>query len=636
MLKKSLVLCFFVLAIASSLSAAVFSRMPENHWAWDSVKMLMDRGIFDQNDLKGFAGNRNMTRYEFAITYSRLLAYVAEKMEDGSILASKDDLAALDKLSQEFSSELALLGMRNEGLEKDLETVKNEISVLKSDMEEINKDWVNQTEKVKLSGNWLVKSTWKNHKNDWATNAYSGVARRGNSNNHAMESQIRYRFDAKIDENISMALRFRMLWKSLDDIGTPYNRGATWGVNGIGNDPVADNRVDTAFLKIKKLFNEKDEMFFGKEWYWIGHGMLINAFVDSVRYTRNFNGNLKLTGQYIYDRHFGTYKDDAATDFRGVWNLTAEKKCKDKYFYLALFAQDEPDLANDLNRQNNVTANTFTPPALVGNLALIPLGNTVGGQQSSDQRRDVEFGSSGNIGKCDTWTYDLAFVYSDYEAKIVSTVAAPAKNIERQGWQGFGAVNWKPNKEFKARLQYAFGDDENAGGYALVNDARYVYSHETPYEDLDRGNRFFTRGLQNMSDLKFQVEYTPKNAPKHYFRVVGDWLRELKDISRNDLAHYRAGNINGVIPAGFEMRNSRYDTFNNIGVADPKATMLQFEYRYQLSKSTKIKVGYATFDLTGDAQKPTAANGNTRIKAGRGLNNDFDYQLLWTEIYSVF
>ncbi|MEW6711242.1 MAG: hypothetical protein AB1403_15550, partial [Candidatus Riflebacteria bacterium] len=448
------------------------------------------------------------------------------------------------------------------------------------------------------------------------------AAQQGNANNHAMESQMRFRFDAQIDENISMGLRFRMFWKSLDSVTTGYARNATFGLNGIGAGSVADNRIDTAFLKIKKLFHKKDEMFFGKEWYWIGHGLLMNAFVDSVRYKRNFNKDFSLTGQYFYDRHTGNYKDNAAVDFRGVWNLTAEKKCKDKYYYMALFAQDEADLANDLNRQNRVAAMT--------------LGNVTAGHQSSDNRRDVEFGASGNIGRSDTWSFDAALVYSDYHADMVSTAVTPTIDINRQGWQGMGAINWKANKEFKARLQYAFGDDENAGGYALVNDARYVYSHETPYEDLDRGNTFFNRGLQNMSDLKFQVEYTPKSAPKHYFRLVGDWLTELDDISKNDLAHYRAGNINGVIPVGAELRNSAYDNFNNLGIADPKATMFQFEYRYELTKNTKIKVGYAVFDLTGDAQKPTAANGFSRIKAGRGLNNDYDYNLFWTEIYSVF
>ncbi|MEW6710201.1 MAG: S-layer homology domain-containing protein, partial [Candidatus Riflebacteria bacterium] len=161
MLKRSFLVCLLMLVITTSLSAAAFSRMPENHWAWESVQKLMDRGIFDQNNFKDFAGDRNMTRYEFAITYSRFLAHVAEKMGDGSLLATKDDLAALDQLNQEFASELALLGIRNEGLENDMAVVKEDVSTLKSEMVDINKAMVKQIEKVKLTGNWLTKATWK-------------------------------------------------------------------------------------------------------------------------------------------------------------------------------------------------------------------------------------------------------------------------------------------------------------------------------------------------------------------------------------------------------------------------------------------------------------------------------------------
>ena len=137
-----------------------------------------------------------------------------------------------------------------------------------------------------------------------------------------------------------------------------------------------------------------------------------------------------------------------------------------------------------------------------------------------------------------------------------------------------------------------------------------------------------------MSDLKFQIEYTPKHASKHYFRLVGDWLKELDDISKNDVAHHLAGNRNGVIPAGMELRNTSYDNFNNMGIADPSATMLQFEYQYHFSKNVTLRVGYINCDLTGSAQKLTATQ--AKIGAGRGLNNDYDYNLLWTDIYCTF
>jgi hypothetical protein len=406
------------------------------------------------------------------------------------------------------------------------------------------------------------------------------------------------------------------LHKNGDNVTGAYTRNSTWGLNGIGGPLGADNTVDTAFLKIKKLFSDRDEMFFGRGWYWIGHGMMMNAFLDRVQYKRAFNNDITLTAQYFYDRHTGSYKDNGDVDFRGVWNLYGEKVCNGRHHYLSLYAQDE---ANQAKRRMGAG---FT------------LGNTVAGHQSSDKRRDVEFGSSGRIGSSDKWSYDLSFVYTDYQADIVSTPAAPNIDVNLKGWQGMAALNWRANSQVKTKLQYAFGDDETVGGYALVNDARYVYSHETPYEDISRGNGWFNTGLRNMCDLKLQVEYTPENASKHYFRVVGDWLHERKDTVRNDLTHHLAGNSNGLIPAGADIRNTAYDRFNNLGIADPEVRMIQFEYRYALAKNVKIKVGYINCDVSGSAQKATATQ--ARIAAGRGLNNDYDYQLLWTEIYSTF
>jgi hypothetical protein len=137
-----------------------------------------------------------------------------------------------------------------------------------------------------------------------------------------------------------------------------------------------------------------------------------------------------------------------------------------------------------------------------------------------------------------------------------------------------------------------------------------------------------------MSDLKLQMEYAPARASKHYFRVAADWLRELDDIAKNDLTHHLAGNVNGVIPTGAELRNTSYDNFNNLGIANPSATMITFEYRYALTDNVKIKVGYINCDLTGEAQKATATQ--AKVSAGRGFNNDYDYNLLWTEVYCLF
>ncbi|MGC9318398.1 MAG: S-layer homology domain-containing protein [Armatimonadota bacterium] len=52
--------------------------VPFDHWAYDAVQMLMDRGIIIGYPKSGFHGDRPLTRYEFAMAISRLLQVLRE------------------------------------------------------------------------------------------------------------------------------------------------------------------------------------------------------------------------------------------------------------------------------------------------------------------------------------------------------------------------------------------------------------------------------------------------------------------------------------------------------------------------------------------------------------------------------
>ena len=53
---------------------AMFPDVPENHWAYEYVKGLCEKGIIEGYPDGTFGGNRNMTRYEFAAMLYRALA----------------------------------------------------------------------------------------------------------------------------------------------------------------------------------------------------------------------------------------------------------------------------------------------------------------------------------------------------------------------------------------------------------------------------------------------------------------------------------------------------------------------------------------------------------------------------------
>jgi len=341
--------------------------------------------------------------------------------------------------------------------------------------------------------------------------------------------------------------------------------------------------------------------------------------VDAIRYAKR-SGDVDVVFQTIYDRHRGSYKDDNAVDFRNVWNLNLGTKYRDHDLYMGIYGQDESDLAS----------------RRFGTLA-IPVLPLVNGAKTSDKRWDVEFGSKGPIGNNGHWDYDLGFVYTNYEADVVNNVGAAGDFIspEMQGWMGHVAVKWDSKKEWAAKLAFTMADDESVGAIALDNDQRYQDGIETPYEDISRGNNYFRNGLMNMTDVKLQAEYRPRNS-KHYFRLAGDFLNEMDETVSNDLAKFAQGEQSRALYAANAANNrlnSAYDRWNNFRISDAEAMVLTFEYRYQLAENTRIKVGYTNFEFLGDAHK---FDGVGKIAAGRGMANDFDYDMLWAEIYSRF
>ena len=615
-------------------SANPFSDVPFSHWAYDAVNKLAAKGILQGYPDGTFKGRKAVTRYALAMVTAKMLANVEQMLESGigTNLVTKSDLQTLEKLTVEFADELALLGVKVTALEDDMQVVKEDVSMLKRDVEGI-KDYMAKggMEKVKLSGDMLVRHTNLSHKNDWSRN-FAGVAgaRPGNSNNALTDSQIRFQFKANIDENITAVARWHVFTRDGNAVDaprfTPINGvGGAFGQNGIGNVTTTDNTVDLAYLHIKDMFRFGGDFTFGRNFYTAGHAMLLNDYVDAIRYYKR-SGDVDVVFQTIYDRHTGNYKDNGNVDFRNVWNLNLATKYRDHDLYLNFYNQDDASMA--IRRGINFVRQNTIPTA-----AQLAAGTLAA--QTEDKRYDIEFGSKGPIGNNGHWDYDLGFVYSNYEIDVANdatTAANPYINPEMKGWMGHAAVKWDSKKEWAAKLGYTFAQDESAGAIAIDNDKRYEDGIETPYEDISRGNMYFANGLMNMYDLKLQVEYRPRDS-KHYFRLAADWMDELDDTVTNDIARYNAGagRTNTAIPA--VKTNTAYDRYNNFGTSDANATVLTFEYRYQLAENTRIRVGYTAFDFTGDAQKNVGAGS---ISAGRGMNNDYDYNMMWAEIYSQF
>jgi hypothetical protein len=150
-----------------SSAAEMFADVPTDHWAYQAVNNLQERGIVIGYPDGTFGGKRAMTRYEFAVAIDRLVDWVNKSMagvgngngltedqvrqmiddrlanvatkDDLANLATKDDLRNLptkedletiQRLVSEFKDELSALGTNVDTLRRDLDSLKARVGAI--------------------------------------------------------------------------------------------------------------------------------------------------------------------------------------------------------------------------------------------------------------------------------------------------------------------------------------------------------------------------------------------------------------------------------------------------------------------------------------------------------------------------
>lgn len=104
---KKIYLIFIFIVLLATIEAAddkiIYKDIGKEHWAYNSVENLINKGIFSVNS-EFFNGDQKVSRSEFAVYLSSAL----NKMDDEK--ASKDDLMILENLIYEFSKDLNSYG----------------------------------------------------------------------------------------------------------------------------------------------------------------------------------------------------------------------------------------------------------------------------------------------------------------------------------------------------------------------------------------------------------------------------------------------------------------------------------------------------------------------------------------------
>lgn len=104
-------------SVATHAQAASFPDVPANHWAYQAVQDLADKGYVKGYPDGKFLGKRALTRYEFATTIDRMAQTVSDlsaQFKAGQPVTSptgtpvtQDDLNKINALVDSFKTQLA-------------------------------------------------------------------------------------------------------------------------------------------------------------------------------------------------------------------------------------------------------------------------------------------------------------------------------------------------------------------------------------------------------------------------------------------------------------------------------------------------------------------------------------------------
>ncbi len=116
-----------------SVSAEI-KDVPQDHWAYQSVKLLVDKGYLGLYADGTFQGTRAVDRYTLAMVVARLL----NEIGTGRIGATPEDVELLRALSGEFREELVLIASELEIFKNTLDEHEKAREVAQEDIAKLN------------------------------------------------------------------------------------------------------------------------------------------------------------------------------------------------------------------------------------------------------------------------------------------------------------------------------------------------------------------------------------------------------------------------------------------------------------------------------------------------------------------
>jgi Carbohydrate-selective porin, OprB family/S-layer homology domain len=209
-------------SVAQVTSVSQLSDVKTTDWAFTALQSLVERyGCIAGYPDKTYRGQRAMTRYEFAAGLNACLDKINELITAGlADKVSKEDLAALQRLQEEFAAELAALKGRVDKLEAQVTTLEAQ--------------QFSTTTKLNAIGIFALSGTANDQAGIKTNTTFSGRIRLNFDTSFTGKDRLRVRLQAgnitRFDSAIAAGLGGRMTRLAFDG-SSPVPAGGTAGDN---------------------------------------------------------------------------------------------------------------------------------------------------------------------------------------------------------------------------------------------------------------------------------------------------------------------------------------------------------------------------------------------------------------------
>ncbi len=270
-------------SVSQVSSASELEDVDPNVWAFQALKSLVERyACIEGYPSKKYLGNRPLSRYEFAAGLNTCLDKIGEQLAAATDpLATKEDLAVVQRLQEEFKTELATLRGRTDALEaKTKELEANQFSTTTK---------LNATGVFDINGGGGGGTITPLAQN-------GGAPISANAANTTFGGRVRLNFDAKLDKDTNDLLKIRVATFPALGQDTSATLGAgtrsgqlffggvapTAGV--VGAAPVTNGNQAAQFDKVWYAFNPFKSANFR---VWVGPRVQVIDVLDKNPYLIN-------------------------------------------------------------------------------------------------------------------------------------------------------------------------------------------------------------------------------------------------------------------------------------------------------------------------------------------------------------